>query len=403
MHRNSKRVAVIATAVAAMSIGVITPSLAAQAAGQALTGTHAPAHESAHASAHRKAIAPSTAKALREAIAGLPDPSVATAAQVRLGGADGSWQGTSGEADLRTHRAPKGDERFRAGSITKTFTAAAVLQLVHEGRLSLDGTVQQYLPGLLPAHYPEVRVEHLLNYTSGLPGADGSQESDFEHRFTTWDHRELVRRGFDKPMEFTPGTQQHYSNIGYNVLGLLIEKVTGHSYESEVRDRVIRRAGLTDTYSPGNDPTIRGRHTQGYQSVSGPGGSGERLVNVSEWNQSITWASGDLITTTSDLERFTSALFGGRIVPQPELKLMFTVPDVPAYGGGEASYSSGLSRIKIGDTVVWGKTGGRYGYVNGFGATRNLSRTLVYSVNATDAKGEQRNPVAGRIIAAAGF
>ncbi|MEU1313310.1 serine hydrolase domain-containing protein [Streptomyces cinnamoneus] len=380
-----KRAVVIAAAVAAMSAGAVSPSLAA----------HAPAA----ASVPGASLTPPDAAALRKAIAGLPDPAVATAAQVRVGGKGGSWQGTSGEADLRTHRAPKGDERFRAGSITKTFTAAVVLQLVHEGRLSLDGTVQQYLPGLLPAHYPEVRVRQLLNYTSGLPSADGSKDTDFESRFTTWGHRELVQRGFSKPMEFVPGTQQHYTNIGYNVLGLLIEKVTGRSYESEVRDRVIRRAGLTDTYSPGNDPRIRGRHTQGYQTV----GAGSRLVDVTDWNQSGTWASGDLITTTADLERFTSALFGGRVVPAPELELMFTVPGVPSYGGGKATHTSGMSRIEIGDTVVWGKTGGRYGYLNGFGATRDLSRTLVYSVNATDAKSEARNPVVGRIIAAAGF
>ncbi|MFI9235889.1 serine hydrolase domain-containing protein [Streptomyces sp. NPDC053079] len=387
------RAVVIAAAVVAMSAGAVAPSLAAQAAERA----------PGHAPAHAQKLTPSASDALRKAIAGLPDPAVATAAQVRLGGKEESRQGTSGEADIRTHRAPKGDERFRAGSITKTFTAAVVLQLVHEGKLSLDGTVQQYLPGLLPARYPDVRVRHLLNYTSGLPSADGSQASDFAHRFTSWDHRELVRRGFGKPMEFTPGTRQHYSNIGYNVLGLLIEKVTGRSYESQIQDRVVRRAGLTDTYSPGDDPTIRGRHTRGYQRVSGPGGSAG-LVDVTEWNQSITWASGDLITTTADLERFTAALFRGRIVPKPELKLMFTVPDVPSYeDGGKASHSSGMSRIEVGDSVVWGKSGGRYGYLNGFGATEDLSRTLVYSVNATDAKSEQRNPVVDRIIAAAGF
>ncbi|GHC72492.1 hypothetical protein GCM10010507_59580 [Streptomyces cinnamoneus] len=81
----------------------------------------------------------------------------------------------------------------------------------------------------------------------------------------------------------------------------------------------------------------------------------------------------------------------------------FTVPGVPSYEGGKATHTSGMSRIEIGDTVVWGKTGGRYGYLNGFGATRDLSRTLVHSVNAADAKGEAQNPVVGRIIAAAGF
>ncbi|MGI5529588.1 serine hydrolase domain-containing protein [Streptomyces syringium] len=390
-----KGIAVLATAVAAMSVAATVPP--------ALASSSSPAPLAA-AVAER---VPSNAEAMRRAIAGLPSAD-ATAAQVRLGGTDGRWLGTSGEADIRTHRAPKGDERFRAGSITKTFTAAVVLQLVHEGKVRLDGTVQHYLPGLLPAHYPEIRVSQLLNYTSGLPSADFPADFawQYAHRFTTWDHKELVSRAVSRPMEFAPGTKQHYSNIGYNVLGLIVEKVTGRSYEREVRDRVIIPAGLKDTYSAGNDTGIQGRHTRGYQAVKAKDGS-SRLVDVTEWNQSITWASGDLITTTADLERFSSALFRGRVVPKPELKLMFTVPDVPAYNPGgdpaedrKATYTSGLTRVEVGRTVVYGKTGGRYGYLNGFGATPDRSRTLVYSVNSTDAKSETPSPVVGRIIEA---
>ncbi|MEV6779565.1 serine hydrolase [Streptomyces syringium] len=170
--------------------------------------------------------------------------------------------------------------------------------------------------------------------------------------------------------------------------------------------RVITPAGLKDTYSGGNDPRIQGRHTRGYQAVKAKDGS-SRFVDVTEWNQSITWASGDLITTTADLERFSSALFRGRVVPEPELRLMFTVPDVPAYSPGgdpakdrKATYTSGLTRVEVGKTVVYGKTGGRYGYLNGFGATPDRSRTVVYSVNSTDAKSETPSPVVGRIIEA---
>ncbi|MCC2278558.1 beta-lactamase family protein [Streptomyces sp. ET3-23] len=362
--RRKKIALVAAIAAAAVSMGVAGPAAAAQ---------------------------PDDA-ALRRAIAGLPSAD-ATAAQVRVGGADGHWTGASGQSDIHMHRAVHGNERFRAGSVTKVFTAAVVLQLVHEHKLDLKGTVQQYLPGLLPADYPEVRVEQLLNYTSGLPGGDTGG------RFTTWDHRKLVQAGFTQGMEFQPGTQQHYSNIGYNVLGLLIEKATGRSYEQELRDRVLKPLQLKDTYSPGNATGIRGPHTHGYQVVKDKDGT-THLEDVTAWDQSCTWASGDLITTTADLERFMTALFKGRVVPQPELELMFTVPDVPMYGGGKAAYTSGLTRMTIGDKVVYGKTGARYGYQDGIGATRDLSRTLVYSVNATDAKGEEGNVIVGKIIKA---
>ncbi|MFF7024204.1 serine hydrolase domain-containing protein [Streptomyces klenkii] len=364
---------------------------------------------SSHTSVRTSVPHAGKAAALQKAIDGLPD-SAATAAQVRYKDKDKGlrWSGASGEADVRTHTPVKGDERFRAGSITKTFTAAVALQLVHEKKLDLDGTVQHYLPGLLPAHYPDVKVGQLLNYTSGLPGGDtrGTPKTpDWDKgRYTTWDHRALVQAGFGKPMEFTPGTQQHYSNIGYNVLGLLIEKVTGRTYEQELRDRVINRAGLKDTYSPGTSFGIKGRHTHGYEALKNADGT-TRLVDTTEWDQSETWASGDLITTTADLDRFVSALFAGRVVPQQELKLMFTVPRVPQYESGKpAVYGSGLARFQLtkDGPVYWGKTGSRYGYLNGFAATQDGKESLIYSVNSTDAKGEDASPDSrvGRIIAA---
>ncbi|MFC5145738.1 serine hydrolase domain-containing protein [Streptomyces aureoversilis] len=388
------RIAVLAATVVALGV------TAAGTAAAGPTGDARDARDTNATAAHAAALA--KAAALRKAIDGLPAAD-ATAAQVRYKGEDLRWSGAAGRADLRTHRPVKGDERFRAGSITKTFTAAVALQLVHEKKLDLDGTVQHYLPGLLPAHYPDVKVRHLLDYTSGLPGGDTREAPKSpgwdKGRHTTWDHRALVQAGFGKPMEFTPGTRQHYSNIGYNVLGLLIEKVTGRTYEQELRARVIDRVGLKDTYSPGADPRIKGRHTHGYEAIKASGG-GTRLVDTTEWDQSETWASGDLITTTADLERFTAALFAGRVVPQQELKLMFTVPEVPAYGSSRpAAYSSGLTRIQLvkNGPVYWGKSGSRYGYLSGFGATQDGTRSLVYSVNSTDAKGDAATAPDSRI------
>ncbi|QLE73337.1 beta-lactamase family protein [Streptomyces rectiverticillatus] len=392
------RIAVLAATVVALGVTAAGPAAAVVTSG---TPGASDAHGTSATGARTAALA--KAAALRKAIDGLPAAD-ATAAQVRYKGEDLHWSGAAGRADLRTHRPVKGDERFRAGSITKTFTAAVALQLVHEKKLDLDGMVQHYLPGLLPAHYPDVKVRQLLDYTSGLPGGDTREAPKSpgwdKGRYTTWDHRALVQAGFGKPMEFTPGTRQHYSNIGYNVLGLLIEKVTGRTYEQELRERVIDRVGLKDTYSPGTDPRIKGRHTHGYEAIKDAGGGTRlvdtrlvdtRLVDTTEWNQSETWASGDLITTTADLERFASALFAGRVVPQQELKLMFTVPEVPMYGSSRpAVYSSGLTRIQLvkDGPVYWGKSGSRYGYLSGFGSTQDGTRSLVYSVNSTDAKGD---------------
>ncbi|GAA0326584.1 serine hydrolase domain-containing protein [Streptomyces polychromogenes] len=349
---------------------------------------------------------PPDAAALRKAIAGVGARSKdATAALVRVGGTSGAWRGVAGVADVRSGRAAVEDARFRAGSVTKTFTAAVVLQLAAEGRVDLDRPVQDYLPGLLPGFEP-VKVRQLLNYTSGLRSADGpgdSFEDEYAHRFDLVDPHALIAGAVAKGPEFRPGEKQRYSNIHYTVLGVLIEKLTGTSYGKAVEDRIIKPLGLRHTSFPARTQNrIPGPYNHGYQAVAGAGGS-STLVDVSDWNSSSNWAAGDLISTTADLERFTVALFGGRVVPKAQLEEMFTVPDVPdAETGKHAVQTAGMKEFVLPDgTKLYGKTGSRYGYSTVIGGTRDLSRTLVYSVNATDAKGRDMNAVAYGIIGAA--
>ncbi|MFJ6481820.1 MULTISPECIES: serine hydrolase domain-containing protein [unclassified Streptomyces] len=350
---------------------------------------------------------PPNAAVLERAMAGLgAEHKDATAALVRVGGTSGSWRGSSGVADVATGRAAIDQGRFRAGSVTKTFTAAVVLQLAAEGRVDLDRPVRRYLPGTVPDAYGAVTVRQLLNHTSGIPAADGpgdSFEAQWEHRFDVTDPRDQLVNALAKKREFTPGSAQHYLNINYTLLGVLVEKVTGTSYEEAVGRRILRPLGLHQTSFPSRTQTrIPGPHNRGYQAIAKVDGSRE-LRDVTEWNSSDRWAAGDIISTTADLERFTKALFSGRVVPAAQLEEMFTVPDVKTFGNGKAAeMTAGMSRVTLPDgTVLWGKSGGRHGYSTGMGATRDLSRTLVYSVNATNAKGEETNPVVLGIVMAA--
>ncbi|MFH7597665.1 serine hydrolase domain-containing protein [Streptomyces racemochromogenes] len=350
--------------------------------------------------------APPDAEALRKAIAGVgPRNKDATAALVRVGGTSGGWHGAAGVADVRSGRPAVEEARFRAGSVTKTFTAAVVLQLAAEGAVDLDRPVQDYLPGLLPGFEP-VTVRQLLNYTSGLRSADGpgdAFEDEYAHRFDLVDPHALIANAVAKGPEFRPGEKQRYSNIHYTVLGVLIEKLTGASYERAVEDRIIRPLGLRHTSFPARTQSrMPGPYNHGYQAVAQADGS-RTLVDVSDWNSSSNWAAGDLISTTADLERFTVALFGGRVVPRAQLEEMFTVPDVAdADSGKHAVQTAGMKEFVLPDgTKLYGKTGSRYGYSTVIGGTRDLSRTLVYSVNATDAKGREMNAVAYGIIGAA--
>lgn len=345
------------------------------------------------------------ARALRAAIDGLPRQD-AVAALVRVGGTHGSWRGSAGVHDLPSGRPADPAGRFRAGSVTKVFTAATVLQLAGERKLALDRTARHYLPDLIPAAYGKVTVRQLLDHTSGIPAADlpgRSPEEWYAHRFDVHTPRSMVASATAKEREFAPGASQHYLNINYTVLGLLIERVTGHTYAREVSDRILRPLGLRSTYFPGADPRIRGPHNRGYQVFAAPGG-GVELRDVTVWGPTDGWAAGDIISTTADLERFTTALFGGRVVRGPLLEEMFTLPDasVRTHGSGEpARFSAGLSVFTLGGRQVWGKTGGRWGYNSVVAATRDLSRTLVHSVGATDAKGKDANATAMGIVVAA--
>lgn len=222
-------------------------------------------------------------------------------------------------------------------------------------------------------------------------------------RFDLYTPRGMVASATAKEPEFAPGGSQHYLNINYTVLGLLIEQVTGDSYAHQVSERVLRPLGLRSTSFPGTDPHIRGPHNHGYQVFATPGG-GTELRDVSVWGTTDGWAAGDIISTTADLERFTTALFRGRVVRGPLLEEMFTLPgpSVRTYGTGKpAQFGAGLSVMTLGGREVWGKTGGRYGYNSLVAATRDLSRTLVYSINSTNAKGQDMNATAMDVVVAA--
>ncbi|MFM9373107.1 serine hydrolase domain-containing protein [Streptomyces sp. Da 82-17] len=363
---------------AALVLAFAAGPLSAPAHADARPAAHAASREAEARGGQAEADGPDVA-ALERALRGLPD-AAATSAEIRVGGR-GSWYGIAGVHDVETGRKALRNARFRAGSTTKVVTAAVVLQLVAEGRLDLDGTVQEYLPGLLGDDFGPVTVRQLLNFTSGLQGGrtfGDTVDEEFPHRFETLPPEEVVATGVAKGPRHAPGAEQHYGNIHYLVLAMLIEKVTGDTYEHQAETRVFKPVGMRHTSFPVDpDPTVHGPHNRGYEDMDG------RLVDVTEWNMADRKAAGDMISTTADLERLLFAVFRGELVPEPQLREMFTVPDVPG-----ATRSASLERFVVDGRVVWGKTGARPGYHTVVAATRDLSRTVVYAVTATDAKGD---------------
>ncbi|POX56333.1 peptidase [Streptomyces sp. Ru71] len=354
--------------------------------------------------------------ALRAAIGGLPDEDV-TGALLRITGSAGHWSGTSGVGDLETGEGVPPNAFIRIGSISKVFTATIVLQLAAEHRIDLDRPVQQYLPGVLPADLPPVTVGQLLNHTSGLPRGgsspefgDGSPEWFAANRLKSFTPQQVIDTLAGQPMQFTPGTAQQYNGMNYYVAGMLIERVTGHTFADEVRTRITRPLGLRDTYVPdADDPRLPGPHSHGYLTVQSPDGAIQR-VDVTEQSP-WPWAEGGMISTPADLDRFVTALFRGRLLPQAQQAKLFEVPDVPSShssqcrteaDAGRACMTMGLMRVTASNgVVVWGKTGSRPGWTSGVFATKDLSRKIVYSVDPTNLNGAEMALI--QRIAAASF
>src|SRR4051812_46494863 len=144
-------------------------------------------------------------------------------------------------------------ERFRAGSLTKSFVATVALQLVHEGKLSLSDTVESRLPGILP-YGDQVTLRQLLNHTSGVPDNQDAVDAEMLRGNLTrsWTPRELIALVAGKQPDFAPGAGWAYSNTNYMLAGLMIERVTGHSLGAELTRRVFAPLHLRDTSFPVN-------------------------------------------------------------------------------------------------------------------------------------------------------
>ena len=268
------------------------------------------------------------------------------------------WRGAGGVAELRSSGAVPVDARFRAGSITKSFVATVVLQLVGEGRIALDDPSGKWLPD-----GDRITVRQLLQHTSGL--ADYGESDGFRRlygtteavvgmRHRTWSPPELLAFVAGRPALFEPGSCWAYSSTNYLLLGLLIERVTGNSYAAEVERRILRPLDLRDTGLPGADPGMAGPHLHGYLR----GKTGEP-IDVTVFDHSFAGPAGEIVSSTSDLNRFYGALVNGRLLAPAQLAEMRSAR---AAGPG-FDYGLGVAKRQLPDgTTLWGHNGGTFGF-----------------------------------------
>lgn len=237
-----------------------------------------------------------------------------------------------GLAEVEHDVAATADTMFRAGSITKQFTAAAIMRLVEQGKVGLDEPVTTHLPGY-NTHGREITIRHLLTHTSGIKSYTDLVEIMREAPERVFTHHELIGRVQNEPLAFEPGTQFAYNNTGYYLLGMIIEKVSGKDYAAYLRDEFFVPLGLTRTRCDANAEIIKGR-AQGYAM------EGDTLINDRGLATSTPFAAGALIASAHDLVVWAEALAAGRVVSPASYKAMST--PFPLVGGGANDYGFGL-------------------------------------------------------------
>jgi D-alanyl-D-alanine carboxypeptidase len=266
-------------------------------------------------------------------------------------------------------RHPSANQRFRIGSVTKAFTAALVMQLVDRNRLRLDDPLSRDLPGVVPEG-AKITIRDLLQNESGLVDftGDGTWRHNAE-RSRSLRPIDTLRFAGSKPLLFRPGTQWSYSNTNYIALGLIIERVTGHSYRSALTRRILRPLKLTATELP-TTRTLRDLHDPGY-------------------NPLLDWAAGAMVSDAKDLSRFFQALLSGRVVSKAAVVQM--AQTVPASFGLSQGDGLGIFSMHLRCGEFWGDEGVVLDY-NTIVEAKPDRRVAVISVRGANA--EQTNMAA---------
>jgi D-alanyl-D-alanine carboxypeptidase len=263
-------------------------------------------------------------------------------ALLTVDGPGGRWAGTSGVADIGSRAPVPPDGRFRAASLTKALVATVVMQLVAAGQLDLDQPVDG-----------GATVRQLLNHTGGLADYMAAPEFSDPLHYTrrTYTPQQLIAYAQDLDK---PGPGFHYSNTGYIVLGLLVERVTGHRLGDEINRRVLRPLGMTQSSFPLHRRTIDGPHATGYYARTT-----DDLVPLTEIDPSFEWAAFGLVSSGRDLNTFFHALFSGRLgVDVGQMTTGIPTPQAPVF----PHYGLGLESIGLTCGEFWGGTGQTVGY-----------------------------------------
>jgi D-alanyl-D-alanine carboxypeptidase len=269
-------------------------------------------------------------------------------------------------------------DRYRIGSLTKTYVSTAVLQLVAQHRVRLDDDASRYLPDLLEGQ-PRITVRQLLNHTSGVYDFNNDSrvlapylDGDLGH---VWTPVALVRLALGHKPVARPGTAYHYSNTNYLLAGLLVQAVTGRSLGDVLRHDVFARAHLrATTFTPSR--TLPAPAAHGYFAFS----AGEPPTDITPLYP-YPWASGSAVATAPDVARFYRQLLSGRLLSRRLISAMQMTVDASGEDGAGTAYGLGLERFPTTCGPAWGHGGNFPGYVTYVYSSPDGSRQAVLMVN----------------------
>ena len=308
---------------------------------------------------------------------------------------------TSGLGNLATRTPIRVADRARIGGITKTFTATVVLQLAGEGRLTLDDTVEQWLPGRI-SNGADITVRRLLNHTSGIFSYDKDPSV-----FAPYAAGDLTRV-FDPlvgvalaaahgPL-FAPGSGLSYSNTNYLLLAMIVEAATGRSFASELRRRILAPLALRHTTFP-TTSRIAGAHVHGYLP-------GDEPADVTALSPTLLGASGAMVSTARDVARFFRALLSGRLLAPAQLRAMKTIDPVATGGIRDSGlrgggWGLGLLRERFPCGTAWGHDNENPGYTTAAWNSADGRRQIVVVANSFFSPAAPASRALRRVLVAA--
>ncbi len=245
------------------------------------------------------------------------------------------------------------DMVFRIGSVTKQFTAVAILQLLEQGKLSLDDEITRFIPDY-PTQGHKITIHHLLNHTSGIKSYTSMSEFSMVLR-KDQAPSQIIDIFKDQPMDFAPGEQFLYNNSGYILLGYIIEKISGQTYQEYVEEYLFKPAGMIHSLYA-NDKGVLKNRAYGYQ----PSPSG--YANSEFLSMSLPYAAGSLMSTVDDLFKWNQALQSGKLLKKETLELAFTPGKLN--DGTQMTYGYGWEMGNLQGSPIISHGGGIHGFLS---------------------------------------